>query len=673
MTTHRAGGLTSEVRLTESEVLEAVRGANVPVLLLLIFQMTGDEQWLSPPYVPTRGQGLDDHDSGGLADSIQAEVRARATEVILDLQEGVPPAIPIPSPALAVRMMSTLMGEQVAPRYGEMLASELARRVAPDAPQLEFEPGAPPPGFRVILVGAGVAGIVAAHQLSAMGIDYVVLEQQPAPGGNWWQNTYPGAGVDTPSHLYSFFFAYNDWERHFEFRDSLQRYFERVMGCVGPGASEIRYGTTVLRAVYDEFRQGWDVDIRRPDGTEERLTANVVLSAVGVLNRAKIPDVPGIETFQGLSFHSSGWPADTDLTGKRVAVVGTGASSMQISCAIADQVDELVIFQRSPQWVAPFDKFQEPVRPELRALLRSCPLYRGWYWLRLFWQFGDRVIESLRVDPDWPHPDRSVNRRNDAHRRLFTNYLEDELHGRPDLIARCLPDYPPYGKRILLDNGWYRMLRRENVVLVNSGVAEVTATGVVAGSGERYPVDVIVWATGFDTARFVASFEVRGVDGTTLREAWNDDDPQAYLGVSVPGFPNFFMLGGPNSFPGSGSFMYFMELQMRYIRRLLTEMFRGGVAAAAARADITDAYNERIDELHQHMVWTHPGMTTYYRNRHGRVVFAMPFLNVDFWEMTRHANLDDYAPARPASHASPDDENGPVSCPSNGREVGPME
>jgi 4-hydroxyacetophenone monooxygenase len=292
--------------------------------------------------------------------------------------------------------------------------------------------------------------------------------------------------------------------------------------------------------------------------------------------------------------------------------------------------------------VAPFEKFRMPIEPELRHLFDACPLYLSWYWIRLFWQFGDKTIESLRIDPDWEHPARSVNARNDAHRQYFTRYITEQVGNDPEMLEKVLPDYPPFGKRILLDNGWYAALRKDNVHLIAKGVAEVTENGLIDETGTETDVDVIIWATGFEAARFVSSYDVRGVDGLTLRQAWNDDDPRAYLGVSVPEFPNFFMLGGPNSFPGSGSFMYFMEVQMRYIRGLLTQMAAKGIKAIDATHDANERYNELVDETHARTVWTHPGMSTYYRNRHGRVVFVMPFLNVEYWEMTRDPQLADY-------------------------------
>jgi len=627
--------------MDEGELRTAVAIANVPALLMFVFQFSGDERWLEDPYKPTRGKGLGDHDSGGLHDDIQDEIREAAIDAILRMQAGETPAITSPSDELTTRMVSLCMGEPVSSDYGPMLSSEVARRIDPDLPQLKLPPVKAPKDYKVLVIGTGVAGLAAAHQLEDMGIDYTILEKQPRPGGNWYQTTYPGAGVDTPSHLYSFSFAKNDWGRHFELRDELQRYFARVMKSIG-AAERVRFGTEVTSAGYDEGSKQWHVRVRDREGKEETLVTDIVLSAVGVLNQAKWPQLPGRDTFTGAQFHSSDWPEDQDLTGKRVVIVGTGASSMQIAPAIADRVGHLTIFQRSPQWVAPFDKFGLRIPPELRMLMEACPIYHAWYWIRLFWQFGDKVIESLRIDPSWEHPDRSVNARNDAHREFFTRYLRNQLQDRPDLIEKTLPHYPPFGKRILLDNGWFNTIKRDNVELVTEYVAEVTPHGVISAAGTEHEADVIVWATGFHAARFISTLDVRGIDGISLREVWDDDDPRAYLGVSVPGFPNFFMLGGPNSFPGSGSFMYFMEVQMRYIRDLMTQMFAQGIRALDAREEVTREYNELVDRTHDETVWTHPGMQTYYRNSRGRVVFVMPFLNVEYWHMTKKVDLADY-------------------------------
>ena len=330
----------------------------------------------------------------------------------------------------------------------------------------------------MLVIGAGVSGIIAAHRLQELGLSYLLVDEHDAPGGNWLDNRYPGGGVDTPSHLYSYSFAPNDWGYHFELREALEEYFSKSFDLVG-ARRNTRFLTSAVRAEFDESTARWMVTLRAADGTLEVLPFNAVVTAVGILNQPKLPDVRGIDRFPGPSFHSSAWPGDLDLSGKRVAVVGNGASAMQIVPAIADQVDELVVFQRTPQWVVPFEKFQQPIDEDTRYLLRTFPIYRAWYFLKLYWQFGDKVLDSLRKDPDWPHPERAVNSRNDGHREFFTQYIRDELGDRTDLFEKVLPAYPPYGKRILLDNGWYQALCKPSVTLVTEAVASVTPTGVV--------------------------------------------------------------------------------------------------------------------------------------------------------------------------------------------------
>jgi 4-hydroxyacetophenone monooxygenase len=279
----------------------------------------------------------------------------------------------------------------------------------------------------------------------------------------------------------------------------------------------------------------------------------------------------------------------------------------------------------------------------MRWLLRTVPLYRLWYRMRLLWTFNDKLYTSLQRDPEWPHPERSLNRKNDRHREFLTRYITDELGDRQDLLPTVLPTYPPYGKRILFDNGWFRALRRDDVTLDGSGVAEVRPHSVVSGDGVEYDVDVLVAATGFDVVRFLSSLEIVGRSGRSIREIWDDDDAKAYLGTVVPDLPNFFCLYGPNLQPGhGGSFIVTVEQQTRYVRLVLEEMFRRGLGSVECRQDVYDEYNERVDATHAQMVWTHPGMTTYYRNQRGRIIVNSPWRNVDFFGFTREPSLDDF-------------------------------
>jgi 4-hydroxyacetophenone monooxygenase len=630
---------SAPAHLSFAELRELADSANLPTLLMVIYQVTGDPRWLEPPYCPTRSRGLSDHDTGGFSERIQDEVRLAGAHALFDLQSGKAPAIPMPNAEQTSRMLGVCVGESVDPSYGVMFSEEFERRmgIQEDVDIAESLP----PGFHVVVIGAGVSGIIAAQRLGQMGIPYTVVDEHDGAGGNWRDNPYPGAGVDTPSHLYSFSFAPHDWTKHFELRPELEEYLEATFERVG-GAANTRFNTKVVSARFDPDAMVWRVEVQDRQGNRDQITANAVISAVGVLNRPSLPNIDGRDRFTGPSFHSSHWPEDLDIDGKSVAVIGSGASAMQIVPAIADRVGKLTVFQRTPPWVAPFEKFQLPIDYGARYLLNHFPMYRSWYFLKLYWQFGDKVLDSLRKDPSWPHPERSVNAINDGHRRFFTEYIEEQLGSRTDLRDKVVPTYPPYGKRILLDNGWYAALVRDNVTLVTEAVCEVLDQGVRSSSGDAYNADILVWATGFQASRFVSSLDITGLHGQTLRDAWDDDDARAYLGVTVPDFPNLFLLGGPNSFPGSGSFMYFMEVQMRYIGRILASMIDANVAAVNTRQDVYQRYGDLVDATSQTTVWTHPGTNTFFRNARGRLVFVSPFRNVEYWKQAVHSGLDDY-------------------------------
>lgn len=634
-----AGGKVAP--LTEEEIRAAVASANIPPLLMAVYQFTGDRYWLDAQFRPTRIRGLHQRTGGGLAPEAQRKVRDAAVGVIAALQAGESPALTEIDGDEMAELISFFLGEEIDARYGPMLGAEVARRSTPSR-SAESSAAAVPAGLHVVVIGLGLAGLAAVNMLRSMGInDYTVFERSDDIGGVWSVNKYPGAGVDTPSHLYTFSFAYQDWARHFELRDELHEYFIDVFDRLKV-RNHVRFGTEVVRLDYDESNALWTVTTKTATGSVDTHTANIVLSTVGALNKPKLPELAGMERFTGKQFHSTDWPDELDLRGKKVAIVGAGASSQQIAPAIAADAGQVTIFQRSPQWVAPFPLFRQEIGDHQRRLMASIPLYHAWAWVEQFWQFGDTVIHHLRIDPEWPHLDRSVNVRNDRQREFFTRYIREQLEGRPDLIAKAVPDYPPFGKRILLDNGWYKALRRENVDLVTKGVVEVDPTGIIDSDGRHHEVDVIVWATGFQADHFLDSVDVYGQQGRRLREVWGADDPRAYLGVAIPHFPNFFMLGGPGSFPGSGSVMYVTEVQARYVRELLRKMFDEGITAISVREELNDEYNAAMDELHARTVWSHQGFSTYYRNSKGRVVFIMPFTNLEYWERVRDARLEDY-------------------------------
>jgi 4-hydroxyacetophenone monooxygenase len=611
--------------------------ANVPALIPVLVQLTADLKWLEPPYAPRKGRGLDDNDSGGLPETVRDEIRTAARAAIAKWLDGEPVAYARPDDATLARMLSVSMGETVPPEYGEIIAADMGMT----SHKLGAFPRAPS-AFHVVVIGAGVSGICAAVKLRELGVSCEIIEKSSDFGGTWWENRYPGAGVDTPNHIYSFSFAQHDWSRYFALQGELLDYF------VGVAASRrlrecTRFNTAVERVVWNESSKRWLIELRAPGGLAEAISADVIVSAVGVLNNPFVPKIDGLETFAGPAFHTANWPEHLDISGKRVAIVGNGASAMQVVPAIAPLVDHLTVFARSKQWAAPFPQFGKEVPGAVRALLRNVPLYHAWYRQRLAWTFNDRIHASLQKDPTWPHPERSLNAVNDAHRSFFTEYIAQELGDRQDLLEKALPDYPPYGKRMLLDNGWYRAIARDNVTLVTERLAGVRGRTLLAGNGEEHQADILVLATGFSAVEFLASFEAVGRQGRVLRDFWQGDNARAYLGAAVPGFPNFFTLLGPNVGLGhGGSIVKAVELQVDYLLSVMEQMFTRKAVSVEVREDVSDQYNARVDEAHERMVWTHRGTDNWYRNSRGRVVAITPWRNDDFWRMTRQANPDDF-------------------------------
>lgn len=613
----------------------AVALANIPTLVMVLVQMTGDTRWMAPPYRISRGNGLSDNDTGGLEPARQDEIRAAALDAILAWRNGRPLAIDNPPPAQLVAMLSHAMGEPVPPEYGAFTQTLLGEH-QPDTTPIDL-----PADFHVLIVGAGASGICAAVHLKAAGVPFTIVEKNPTVGGVWLENRYPGAGVDTPNHLYAYSFAVHDWSRYYALRNDLHNYLQHVAQRFDLHP-HIRFDTRMLRADYDAASQRWHSTVSGPNGTET-LTSNVLISASGIFNPPVKPAIEGLESFAGPAFHTAEWPDDLTLDNRQVAIIGNGASCMQTGPAIQHEVDKLTIFQRSPHWAAPFEQFQRPVPDPVRYLLREVPLYQAWYRVRLGWTINDRLHSALQKDPDWPHQARSLNATNDAHRAYFTQYIIDELGERTDLLDKVLPTYPPFGKRMLLDNGWYRMLRNPKVELVDTPVTRIDNNAIHTADGEQYNADVLVLATGFDVLRFVNTFEVTGRSGRTLRAAWEDDNAQAYLGTVVPDFPNFFTLYGPNLQPGhGGSLIVVVEMQVNYIMDMLKQMSAHGLGAVECGQSVFADYNERVDRAHDNMVWAHPGMNTYYRNARGRIVVNSPFRNVDYFLMTRQVNLDEY-------------------------------
>ncbi|WP_417513603.1 flavin-containing monooxygenase [Minwuia sp.] len=617
----------------------ALEEADYRILPLILFQFTGDEKWLEAPYRPKRDVKLIADEDAGLPDDVRAELREAALDVLT--QPRITARVADPGDAQMVRMMSVAQGEAIPEEYAPMMREQIGLQEQTSdwqrpASRTRLD------RYPALIVGAGASGLALASRLKALDIPFTIVERNDRVGGTWYENRYPGCGVDTPNHAYSFSNASPyPWKRYFSERDQLHDYLERSAHEFGL-IDEIRFHTEVMNARWVEQEGVWEVNLSTPDGSETLKTAALV-SAIGQLSLPSIAPIDGIDDFEGPIFHTALWPDDLELKDKRVAIIGTGASSMQVVPSIVDEVAELQIYQRTAQWARPIPRYHDDIGPGAQWLLENVPYYANWVRFTMLWRYGDGLLPTLFIDPDWEHPERSLNRANERHRIEMAEHIRKELADRPDLIEKSMPDYPPYGKRILLDNGWYRAIKRPQAELITDDIDRITTKGIRTRDGTEREADIVIIATGFKLSLMAARLNLTGRDGISLEDQWADEDARAYLGISVPNFPNMFIMQGPNTGLGhGGSAIFIAECQAHYITQALKLMMDGGPEVLEATMDAQEDWCAKVDERHEKMVWSHPGMSTYYRNKAGRVYSVTPFRLVDYWEMTREVDPDAY-------------------------------
>lgn len=624
---------------SDDEIAAALNDVSIPALLMSCIHMTDDpavrRSILEGPLRPL-GLFLNEV-QGYMSEEDKAKARELALGIIGDYRDrGCPEPQPV-DPQTLKQMMDWIVAAEVPDEYVPMMLEEmeLDGRDARDD-DLRSDPKTRK-DFPVLVVGCGESGLLAAIRLQQAGIPYTVIEKNAGVGGTWWENTYPGARVDVGNHFYCYSFEPSDhWTEFFARQPELQTYFEDVMRRHGV-EEHVRFSTEVLSATWED--DGWTVKVRGPQG-EETMRARAVISAVGQLNAPFIPEIPGAQTFTGPSFHTARWDHDVDLTGKNVVMIGAGASGFQIAPAIAGTVGRLTIFQRTAQWMFPNPNYHEAVGPGVRWALRHLPFYGRWYRFLIFWPGCDSGLAAAKVDPEWPDQQRAVSEANDIARMMFTQWIESQLDGDPnaeELAAKVIPDYPATGKRTLQDNGsWLATLRRDNVELVRCGIDHIESDAVVDNEGNRHPADVLIYATGFRVNDFLSSLHVTGRGGADLHDVWADK-PAAYLGITIPGFPNFFCMYGPGTnLASGGSLIFHSECQMRYIMSaidlLLTE---GKTAMEPSQAALDDWYDRTQAEM-KTMVWAHPSIKhSFYKNADGVVNSLSPWRLVDYWAWTR--------------------------------------
>lgn len=621
---------------------EALETAHLPALAAAMVHLTGDPGWLRPEWRPTytplsRGET-------GVPEDEQAKMRAAAKVAITNYLTGKVPMAPTPSSDLVARMMSFVAGEDIPEGYGDFLRDELAldghSSKEPDwsAPELK----AAARRLHVLVIGAGMSGLLTAIRLTQAGVPFEIVDKNADVGGTWFENTYPGCRVDSSNHMYSYSFEPNHfWPQHFSTQPVLLDYFRGVAARYGI-REKVRFQTTVEEVAWDERRQLWKVRLKTPAGIEH-LEVNAVITAVGQLNRPRFPEIKGRERFQGPAFHSAEWRHDVDLTGKRVAVIGTGASAYQFVPEIAGEVGHLTVFQRTPPWGFPVPHYHEDVPGGMNWLLEHVPFYDKWYRFWMFWMVTDGLLPMVTADPAWNGPSSAVSELNFGFREMIAEAIRAQAPDRPDLWDKVIPNYPVGGKRSLLDNGvWMAALQRPNVDLVTDPIAEMTEAGIVTADGQAREFDVVIYGTGFHASKFLWPMKIKGRGGADLHETWAGD-PRAYLGMTTPGFPNLFMLYGPNTnIVVNGSIIFFSECSVRYIVGCLKLLAETGAAAMEPKREVHDAFNIKVDEGNKQMAWGCPQVTSWYKNEAGRVTQNWPFALVDYWRATLTPNPDDF-------------------------------
>jgi cation diffusion facilitator CzcD-associated flavoprotein CzcO len=476
--------------------------------------------------------------------------------------------------------------------------------------------GSQPRHSYVAILGAGLGGLGAAIRLKQEGVeDFVIFERDTEVGGTWWANSYPGCQCDIPSHLYSYSFAPNpEWTRTYPLQAELGRYARDCAERFGV-LEHARLGCEVLEARWVEAAQHWRIET-----SDGEFTANVLIAAPGFLSEPSIPELPGLATFSGPMFHTARWDHDVDLAGRRVAVIGTGASAIQVVPAIQPHVGHLDVFQRTPPWVMPHR--DRPITNFERRMYRRFPTLQrivraGVYMSR------EMLVPGFSLEP----------RLMKALQRLAVRHLESQVPD-PELRAKLTPPYVLGCKRVVPSNEWYPALQRPNVDLVSERIAEVRPEGILTADGELHELDVIVFATGFRVTDIALTHRIRDDQGVSMADHWRGS-AQAYLGTSVAGFPNFFFVTGPNTGLGHNSLLFMIEAQLSYVLDALRQMTARGATRIDVRHDAQEQYNAWIQRRLERSVWNTGGCASWYLDANGKNTTIWPYFTWHYWRKTR--------------------------------------
>ena len=636
----------------------AIDALDPTMALMALIQMTGNRTLLDHYWDAIDGRqeelietfvDINAHEERPTIDpAVAAEIRDRLRVAV---KSGKPPVMPQLDRPMFKRMSRLLLGQDlpdmsvdVAFQHAGFTTDSRVRKAA----------DVPPAGFKVIVVGAGMMGINAAIKLQQAGFDFTVLEAMDTVGGNWLTNTYPGAAVDTPSRIYSFSFEPNaSWTQFYPRGPEFLSYLDRVTDKYGL-RDRIQFGTWVEGAEWDEARKTWTVKTVR-NGKPESHECNILIMAVGPNNNPNYPKVKNLDAFKGPVIHSAAWDHSVDLTGKKVVLVGTGCSGVQVATAIADQVGELVIVQRQPEHILPNPLAHAPVAELERWAMEHVPFVAQWKRLQSLHSQMRDMHGMVMKDEDYAAKTGGFGPINDGMRMLCDGYVKSHFPDDPVMVELLTPNFPVFAKRPILDCGFYDTLKKPNVSIVRGELAEADESAVILGDGTRIECDVLLLSTGYEL-HFGRQFDIRGAGGKTLKDAF-DPHPFSYEGMLITGFPNFVFMGAPYSYLVANHAVV-SEQQVHYIIELLQWMVDDHLSSFDVSEEATRAFVDDVDAALQNSAWVQCGSAHgYYRDKGAggqkKVILAIPRHNSRIWHDLRVPRQEDFHVTR-AGHVSSD-------------------
>jgi len=627
---------TELLEASDAVIEDAIGYAHPMVLRGILYQLTGDPE-LEDISLTTALRGYYEYYTPAKEVDVVA-IRRKAVDFLKRYRDSGAGPIDIgPRERLPISL-ALMFGQPVASEHEDFFIQDLA--IDPWARGLKWQQTPDPKrlaDFSVTVIGAGLGGLNAAAQLKKAGIRHTVIEKNAGVGGTWYENRYPGARVDTPSRSYTNVFGvdFNYPNPYCEWTEN-ERYFNWVADEFGV-RENITFNTEVRSLVWDEDESMWTITMDGPDGRYVT-RSNAVITAVGFLSRPNIPDLPGASQFEGLSWHTARWPQGMDLSGKRVAVIGTGCTGYQMIPELAREAAHLTVFQRTPQWVFPVPGYTEPFPPQISWLDRNLPFHTN--FMRAQSANTAWFTKLTTIDPEFDDP-HACNAMNKMARDVCVNFLNDKI-ADPELAKIMTPKHPVWSARAVVVDpqyGIFDAIQRDNTTLVTSGIKQINARGIEDQDGIQHDADIIVYATGFRAADYFYPMEIRGRGGMTVGELWGQDGPKAYRGCMMPGFPNFWSIYGPNTNGGLGA-AAFHEMIALFAMKCIEQMFLTGKTTVEVKKEPYVEYNELLDRLNLQRVWSDKRADNYYWTHNTRTAVQCPFTNTEIWSYLNHPQFE---------------------------------